>query len=252
MKRSEVFDIIRKINGKLTTSQVKAGDEIMDKLGEDIVATLLGASTNTVKVTAEQLLKIYPKADTSFVEPINALASKYGITTKQRMAVFLSQTLHETGGYKSLRESLAYSAPRLVAVFPSRVKTLAVAQQLVAKGQSAIGDAIYGGRYGNGTNNGDGYRYRGGGLTHTTFKDNYAAATKSLKANGSDIDLVANPELIVKPAVAVETAMIFWKDNNINSYADKGDIKGASKAVNGGTNGLTERINLYNKALAVL
>lgn len=251
MQRSDIFNEIRKIKGSLTTEQVKVGDEIMDKVGEEAVAKLVGLSVSNI-LTVDKLKKIYPSANTAFVDSINKYASKYGINTKERMAMFLAQVLHESGGFTKLRESLAYSASRLQAVFPSRVKTLAIAKSLVNKGQSAIGDAIYGGRYGNGINNGDGYKYRGGGLLHLTFKDNYQTATNDLKKDGFDVDLVKNPEKIIEPDIAVLTALIFWKNNNVNYFADKKDITGASKKVNGGTNGLGERKSLYNKALAVL
>ena len=252
MERSVIFAEVRKISGKLTKDQVIAGDKIMDELGEEILGTLLGVKMGSKLLTAEKLLKIYPGANTAFVDPINRLADKYEINTVDRMAVFLAQTLLETGGYKSLRENLNYSAKRLVEVFPTRVKTLKEAQALVAKGQVSIADAVYGGRFGNGINNGDGYRYRGGGLTHTTFKDNYAVATKHLNANGNKTDLVTNPEKIADPDIAVESAMIYWKTRNVNKYADKKDIEGASVVVNGGTNGLRERTKLYEKAMIIL
>lgn len=253
MQRSDIFNEIRKIKSTLSTDQVKAGDEIMDKLGEDIVAKLIGLSVKPVDIlTVDKLKKIYPNANTAFVDSINKYTSKYGIDTKERMAMFLAQVIHESGGFLKLRESLAYTAQRLVQVFPTRIKTVAIATSLVNKGQSAIGDAIYGGRFGNGTNNGDGFKYRGGGLLHLTFKDNYQNATSNLKKEGFDIDLVKNPEKIIEPDIAVLTALIFWKNNNVNIYSDKKDITGATKVVNGGTNGLDERKSLYAKAIQYL
>lgn len=248
MSESNVFNELRKITGKLTQEQVDAGNLIISKLGLNTLLKLTGL--DNMILTQEQLKKIYPGANVEFVDAINTLTAKYQITTKERLAMFLAQTLHETGGYTKLRESLAYSASRLLEVFPSRVKTLSNANAIVAKGQVGIGDAIYGGRYGNGINNGDGYKYRGGGCMHTTFKDNYSTASKAL--NNPKIDLVKNPELIATPEVAVETAMIYWRDNKLNTYADKKDISGATKVINGGNNGLKERKALYDKALAVL
>ena len=251
MERSVIFDQIRKITGKLTNDQVKAGDEIMDDLGEEVMAKLVGISSVSL-LTEAKLQKIYPNADNAFVAEINKFASKYNINTKERMAMFLAQVIHESGGFKKLRESLAYSPERLQAVFPNRFKTVAQAKAVTDKGQVAIGDSIYGGRMGNGINNGDGYKYRGGGLMHTTGKTNYTIVNKALNDMGTKVDLVTTPEHIIKPAIAVESAMIFWRDNNLNKHADKKDVTSATKVINGGTNGLKERMNLYNKAIKIL
>ena len=251
MDRSIIFDRLRKITGKLTSKQVKSGDLIMDTLGVEIMADLVGVEIVGM-LNADKLQKIYPGANNAFVDVINSLSIKYGINTKERLAMFLAQVLHETGGFKRTRESLAYSPERLKAVFPNRFKTVAAAKLVTDKGQVAIGDSIYGGRMGNGTANGDGYKYRGGGLMHTTGKNNYTAATKALNDMGTNVDLVKNPELITQPAIAVETAMIFWNQNNLNRYSDRKDIVGATKVVNGGTNGLTDRTNIYNRAMKFL
>ena len=252
MQRSDIFNEVRKIKGSLSNDQVKAGDEIMNELGEDIVRRLVGMSSNNVLLTVEKLKKIYPNANTAFVDVINKIAPKYEITTKLRMAMFLAQVIHESNGFTSLRESLAYRPERLLAVFPKYVKSLDQAKRLVNSGQVAIGDCVYGGRNGNGVNNGDGYKYRGGGLMHTTGKTNYTRVSKELNANGVTIDLITKPEDIVKPEIAVESAMIFWKDNKLNALADKKEVTEATKVVNGGTNGLKERKELYSKAIAVL
>lgn len=251
MERSVIFDQIRKITGKLTNDQVKAGDEIMDDLGEDVMAKLVGISSVQL-LTEAKLQKIYPNADNAFVAEINKFASKYNINNKERMAMFLAQVIHESSGFKKLRESLAYSPERLQAVFPNRFKTVAQAKAVTDKGQVAIGDSIYGGRMGNGSNNGDGYKYRGGGLMHTTGKTNYTIVNKALNDMGTKVDLVTTPDHIIKPAIAVESAMIFWRDNNLNKHADKKDVTSATKVINGGTNGLKERTNIYNKAIKIL
>lgn len=251
MDRSIIFDQLRKITGKLSSKQVKAGDFIMDKLGEEIMYDLVGLESVEL-LTTEKLQKIYPGADNVFVEEINKFASKYSINTKERMAMFLAQVIHESGGFKKLRESLSYSPERLQAVFPNRFKNVAAAKAVTDKGQVAIGDSIYGGRMGNGTNNGDGYKYRGGGLMHTTGKTNYTIVNKALNEMGTKVDLVTNPDHIIKPEIAVESAMIFWRDNNLNKHADKKDVTTATKVINGGSNGLKERTNLYNKAMQIL
>lgn len=252
LNKSDVFDELRKLSGKLTTSQVKAGDLVMDTMGVDLVGQMVGLESKRFVLTESQLKSIYPSANMAFVSSINKFSSKYGIDTSARMAMFLAQVIHESGGFNRLRESLGYTPERLRAVFPSRFKTVAAARAVTIKGQVAIGDSIYGGRMGNGASNGDGYKYRGGGLMHTTGKTNYTIATKRLKESGTDVDLVKNPEKIVEPDIAVETAMIFWVDNNLNKHADAKDVKSATKVINGGTNGLADRTSLYNKAIKVL
>lgn len=252
LDKSKVFNELRKINGKLTTDQVKAGDEVMDMVGVDLIGQLVGLTVSKFTLTESQLKSIYPSANIAFVSSINKFGSKYEINTSARMAMFLAQVIHESGGFTKLRESLAYTPERLQAVFPSRFKTVAAAKVVTVKGQVAIGDSIYGGRMGNGVSNGDGYKYRGGGLMHTTGKTNYTIATKRLNESGTTVDLVSNPEKIIEPDIAVETAMIFWVDNNLNKHADAKDIKSATKVINGGTNGLADRTSLYNKAIKVL
>lgn len=246
--RAIIFDYIRNVNGTVTADQVKAGDEIMNKVGEAVMARFLGVGS---MLTVEKLQKIYPSANNTFVDAINRYAIQYDINSKERLAAFLAQVLHETNGFNKLRESLAYSAERLRAVFPSRFKNVAAAQNVVTKGQVAIGDAIYGGRLGN-TNAGDGYKYRGGGLMHTTGKTNYQEVQNALIDNGIRVNLITNPELITTPDIAIQSAMIFWHNRNINAIADTKDITKVSRTVNGGDNGLKERTALYKKCLEVL
>ena len=245
-----IFDHLRHLSGgKLTQSQVDAANSLIGASGELLVVQMLGIS-NALPVTAaltnSQLQAIYPAADLAFVPVINKWAGYYQLTNKKRMAAWLANMLHESGGFKRLRESLNYTPERLAAVFPARVKTLAQAQALVKAGQTAIADHVYGGRYGN-TAQGDGYKYRGGGLTHLTFKDNYRAYGDAI-----GVDLVANPDLIVTPDVAVRTAMEFWKRNDCNALADRDDFTGVVRRINGGTNGIKERFEIFKKCLTLL
>lgn len=198
-------------------------------------------------ITKEQLKAICPTANLLVVEAINKLAPKYGITTKIRMAAFLAQTIHESNSFHAKRESFAYKPARLAEVFHTRIASVAEAKSLLAKGPVAVAEKVYGGRNGNGVNNGDGYRYRGGGYMQTTFYCNYKDLSDAI-----GIDLIKNPELITTDAIALESAMVFWKNNNLNALADKGNIDVVSKKVNGGKNGLEERRDNYNKAMKVL
>lgn len=244
-----LFDKLRQMSGgKLTEDQVEAMNALLDKSYEVVVAQMLIAKPEPKpEITPEKLKLIYPGANTAFCQYINFYAERYGITTKERLAAFLANTLHETSGYTKLRESLDYTATRLLVVFPARITNSAHAQRLIEKGQTAIGDAIYGGRYGNGQNNGDGYRYRGGGLMHTTFKDNYKMTGRRI-----NVDLLNHPEKIAEPETAVKAAMDYWQSRQCNLPADRGDIEGVRLLVNGGSNGLAEVKKLYASALKAL
>ena len=162
---------------------------------------------------------------------------KYNINTQLRIAHFLSQMAHETMGFKAFVENTNYSASRLLEVFPSYF-TSSQASQYANKPQ-AIANRVYANRYGNGNEaSGDGYRYRGRGFVHLTFKSNYQAYK-----DFSGVDIVNNPDLAAKLDVALDIAGWYWNSRNINALADKDDVTGVTKKINGGTNGLTDRKN---------
>lgn len=242
-----LFDELRKISGgKLNQSQVDATNRIIEKSSINDVLEMLGV--NNMILTKENLLKIYPSADIEFLELINKYGPLFDINTKKRLALFVAHSLHESGGFNKLQESFAYKPDRLLAVFPSRVKTLSTANYLVAKGKEAIANFLYGNRYGN-TGPNDGWLYSGKGLGGLTFKDNYINMQKIMKEYGFDYDIVSNPFLLLDKTVATISFMCYWKSKNLNAYADKNDIIGSTKAINGGLNGLEERKKLYQLAL---
>lgn len=189
---------------------------------------------------------------------------KYEITSKQRLAAFLSQTGHESGGFTALQENLNYSAEGLANTWPNRyAKRLqkgAYAKDSkgrylpsdlaiqIARKPILIASNCYANRMGNGDEaSQDGWKYRGRGLIMTTGKNNYVELTLN-----TGIDFVSNPDLLLKPELAIISACVFWKENNLNSIADKGDIELLSRKINGGSIGLKQRIDMYNKALTVL
>lgn len=166
----------------------------------------------------------------------------FGINTPKRQAHFIAQIGTESGGFRSVQESLNYSVPGL-AIFGSRL-TAAQREQLGRKPgesalspqrQEAIANLVYGGRYGNNLN-GDGWLYRGRGLKQITFKDNYAACGKSL-----DLNLIAEPGLLTQDRYAALSAGWFWSANGCNAFADAGDVVGLTKRINGGLNGIDDR-----------
>ena len=203
-----------------------------------------------MKVTAQQLVDggVTDMATaTQWVNSLNTAMAEFNINTPQRVAMFLSQISHESGGFKHLRENLNYSAARITQVWP-RI-SLANATAAVAKGVNGIAELIYGGRkdLGN-TEVGDGQKFCGRGCIQLTGKFNYLAYSAFIK----DESVITNPELLTQPEHAAKSAAWFFATHRINDLADAGDVLAATKRINGGTTGLAERTAIYNKILKVL
>lgn len=183
--------------------------------------------------------------DGKWYEPLKETFEKYQINTPKRQACFLGQTMHESGGYRLLRENLNYSARALMATWPSRFPDADVAEQY-ARQPEKIANKVYGGRMGN-TEDGDGAKYIGRGLIQLTGKDNYRAFGEAIGE-----DLVANPQLVEEPRYAALSAGWFWNKRGLNALADAMDIDTLTKRINGGNIGIQDRIAKINKALDVL
>lgn len=196
------------------------------------------------KLTDALLQAAYKNCATGFAQFINQHAAAFRVETRADLLAFLANNLHESGGFRSLRESLKYKAPRLLDVFPKYFKSLAAAQAAVNAGEVAIADIVYGGRMGNGRNNGDGYKYRGGGSIHLTGADNYRLCSIGI---GLKDQLLNDPDLITQPECAVKSALWFWQRNVCSRHANQGDFEQACIVVNGGKNGLNERNALHEK-----
>ena len=168
-----------------------------------------------------------------------------GITDPKEQASFMSQMDHESGGFRTMSENLNYSAKGLRKTFPKYFKTDAEAQAAAAAGPETIANTVYGGRMGN-TAPGDGFAFRGRGFTQLTGKDNYTAASKA-----TGLDLVNNPDLASNPDNAAKIATWYWQSRKGLSEAGKaGDVTAATKLINGGTNGLSDRKSKYADYLA--
>ena len=170
-------------------------------------------------VTLAQLVAIMPLARAraaAFLAPLNAAMLEFGITTPARQASFLSQVGHESGQLRYVRE--------------------------LASGQAYEGRADLGN-----TQRGDGVRFRGRGLLQVTGRTNYAACGKAL-----GLDLLAQPELIEQALNACRSAGWFWQTKGLNALADAGDQRKVTRRINGGTNGLAERLALFAVAQRVL
>jgi putative chitinase len=178
------------------------------------------------------------------------LLPDYEIDTPQRIAAFVAQCAHESGNFRAIKENLNYRAPTLRKLFSKYFPTdeLATVYANMPNKQEAIANRIYANRMGNGPEeSGDGYRYCGRGLIQLTGKTNYSLFAESL-----EISVEEASEYLQTFEGAAQSACWFWESNNLNRFADVGDIKGLTKAINGGFIGLEDRIKHYEHALHVM
>ena len=200
-------------------------------------------------LTKEQLAKIItgnPHVDYWHAALEKALPD-YDINTPRRVAAFLAQCAHESGNFKFLVENLNYKAESLCRVWPRHFPNMEIANQYARKPEK-IANRAYANRMGNGPEeSGDGWKYAGKGLIQLTGKANYQAFAESIETPLEEI-----PEFLGTFEGAVQSACWFWESNNLNQWADAGDILTLTKRINGGTIGLDDRIKHYNHALHVL
>jgi len=200
-------------------------------------------------ITREQLAQLIPGNPyiDHWCEALNEILPDYGIDTPQRVAAFIAQCAHESGGFKFLKENLNYRAVSLRKTFPKYFPDDAIAAAYANKPQM-IANRVYANRMGNGDEaSGDGFRYCGRGLIQLTGRDNYAFFAGSL-----DIPIEEAAEYLETFEGAVQSACWFWETNNLNQWADKDDILTLTKRINGGTIGLEDRKKHYEHAKHVL
>ena len=194
-------------------------------------------------ITAEQLAKL--DIDSEWLEPLNDTFQRYDISTPLRMAAFIGQCHHESGGFNTLHENLNYSAAGLCKTWPSRFPTLEDAQPY-NRNPDMIANKVYSGRMGN-TEDGDGALYIGRGCIQLTGKTSYTLAGDAL-----NVDFLHSPDLVAVPKYAALTAGWFWNKRGLNKEADTKDYTGMTKKINGGIIGLDDRVALIDAALSVL
>jgi putative chitinase len=192
-----------------------------------------------------QLLGNNPYID-HWYKALNEILPDYEIDTPQRVAAFLAQCAHESGGFTALHENLNYRPESLCKVFPKYFPNMDVANQYAHQPEK-IANRVYGNRMGNGPEeSGDGFKYCGRGLIQLTGKQNYTKFAESIDTPVEDI-----PEFLGTFEGAIQSACWFWETNNLNQYADNGDILTMTKRINGGTIGLEDRKKHYEHALHV-
>lgn len=202
-------------------------------------------------LTANQFSQLFPncKDPEGWVEAMNEVFPKYEINTPKRIAAFIAQCGHESGGWRTFSENLNYSAKALDAVFGKYFVRAGRDANDYARQPEKIANIVYAGRMDNGdTNSGDGWRYRGRGPIQLTGKANYSAFSKDM-----DVDAVDNPDQVAEDKeMALMSAIWFWNKNGLNRYADSSDIKTMTKRINGGYIGLEDRIHHWKVALAAM
>lgn len=175
--------------------------------------------------------------DSSWESILNKYLLAYNITKEKDIKMFLAQTSHESLSYKRLEESFKYRPEVLIKVFPKYFNTLEEAKDILYRGDETLANRVYGGRLGN--NFDEGYKYRGRGIIQLTGKSNYIYYGKLL-----NIDLVNNPDWLLERNVAVNVACCYWINRGLLGIDD---IRKATKKINGGYNGLEDRIKRYKK-----
>lgn len=204
-------------------------------------------------VTIEELLDIVPntprKTLEKFLSPLNQTMEEYMVRSPTRQAMFLAQWAHESAGFTRLRENLNYSAEGLLKTF-RKYFTDQEAKDYARKPEK-IANRVYANRMGNGPeDSGDGWKYRGGGIPQLTGKDNYRACGQAL-----GLDLITYPETLEKPLPACQAAGWFWKANGLNEIADCAGEDAfflITKKINGGLNGIDDRLEFWDRAKEVL
>lgn len=169
------------------------------------------------------------------------------VNTIERVAGFIAQCGHESGGFRVLSENLNYSAKALNTIFPKYFKRAGRDANEYHRQPEKIANVIYANRMDNGdTNSGDGWTFRGGGILQLTGRYNYSEFSKAVEKTPEEA-----VEYVRTKAGALDSACWFWDTNNINKYCDNQDIVGMTKRINGGTIGLEDRKKHYIHALDV-
>lgn len=176
----------------------------------------------------------------------HSLLDDYDINTPKRIAYFMAQCHHESGGFVFVSENLNYKASGLVKVFPKYFDESTA--RAYEKQPQKIANRVYANRMGNGDEaSGEGFKYAGKGIIQLTGKDNYTRFAQSLEISVEDA-----AEYMKTFEGAAQSACWFWETNNLNKFADAGDIKGMTKVINGGYKGMEDRELQYARIARML
>ena len=235
---------------KVKEWQAKNGLAADGIVGDGTWGKMFGATTASTSApvvippSAFKLAALKGHIPDAVIAQIPDTAAKFNITNSLRLAHFLAQCGHESGGFKSISENLNYSVDGLKRIFGKYFPgDLA---NSYAKQPEKIASRVYGSRMGNGDEStGEGYKYRGRGYIQLTGKSNYTGFAKFIGE-----DTVANPDLVASK-YPLASAAFFFDSNKLWSICDKGadeaTVTAVTKRVNGGTIGLPDRIKHFNE-----
>lgn len=186
---------------------------------------------------------VRPETAALYAPHLDAAARGWGVAD-YALPMWLAQLAHESAMFERMVESLNYTkAAQIRRTWPKRFANISAAAAFVRKPER-LANFVYANRLGNGdAASGDGWKYRGRGLIQVTGKDNYSDAGEAL-----GLPLLEEPELLEEPVRAADAAGWFWKSHGLNRFAS--NINACTRAINGGLNGLPDRMRLYNRASA--
>jgi putative chitinase len=191
-----------------------------------------------------------PSADKHVVDEIIAdqnILPSFGVDTPKKLAHFLAQTAHESGGFKIAIENMNYTAKRITEVWPSRFKTVADAAPFAGNPQK-LANSVYANRMGNGPpSSGDGFRYRGRGLLQLTGRSMYKGVGAA-----TGLDLENHPEIAEHFDDALKIAGGAWKFDGVDKLSENDSVEKYTRKINGGVIGLAQREKLFTKAKSLL
>lgn len=216
-------------------------------------------------ITIELLRHVFPDCPAErlghFVEPLQAACAFAELNTRPRVTAFLAQAGVESNQLRHLEENLYYtSAERIVRVFLRRFdgdgdrridpEEITAAERFVRRPE-ALANFVYANRFGNGDEaSGDGWRYRGRGIFQLTFKDQYRSC--SIAIAGDADTLLLNPEFLTDPDYACLSAAWYWREKNLNRWADLGDFEGLTARINTAKLHLDERVAFWKRGIEAL
>ena len=199
-------------------------------------------------MTSEQLAKLGINPD--WLPWLQKTCDRYSINNVNRQSAFLGQCMHESNSFKVLQENLHYSSNGLKSIWGSRFPTNEIADKY-ANHPDMIANKVYANRMGNGDEeSGYGWKYRGRGIIQCTGKDLYKTLSNAL-----NIDLISDPDMLLEMPYASMSAGWFWNKKGLNDLADQNNYeatKEMTKRINGGFNGLDDRILKIEQAKKVL
>jgi len=234
-------------NNKLAVDGI-AGPEMLGRLGISVPTT--AAQTPAVSSGPLKLDKLKGHIPDSVISQIPEVAQKFGITSNLRLAHFLAQCGHESGGFKAVQENLNYGAKGLRGIFAKYFPTDAKALEYERKPEK-IANLVYGNRMGNGPEpTGEGFKFRGRGYIQLTGKENYRKFGQFIGE-----DLTVNPDLVATK-YPLASAAFFFQSNGLWAICDRGaddaTVTAVTKRVNGGTIGLADRIKHFKEYFQAL